>query len=174
MKRVYLLLYDNRIIDSARNGNQQLVCSRAIDKSFKWSTDLWRGPSMPITLYCGHKGKHTWPCTWAAVIQQRRWSFTYLDMIQGRGERNNHVLLEHKEASNSNWGNWGWFHRELTSMIITKLYMLIFFLKSQLALFFEKQLLESRKEKNSWPLSIIRNFTCILAARELNEQGIML
>ena len=123
------------------------MCSRATYKSFEWSTDLWRGPSMPTTLYCGHKGKHTWPCTWAAVIQWRRWSFKYLDMIQGRGERNKHVLLEQKEASNSNWGNWGWFHKELTSMVITEFYMLIFFLKSQLALFFEKQLLESRKKQ---------------------------
>ena len=148
MKKVYLLLHDNRIVYSARNGNQQLACNRAIDKSFEWSTDLWRWPSMTTTLYCGHKGKHTWPCPWETVIQGRSWSFKYLDRIQGRRKRNKHVLWEQKEASNSNWGNWGWFHGELTSVLITKFYMLIFFLKSQLALFFEKQLLESRKETN--------------------------
>ena len=172
MKRVYLLLHDNRIMYSARNGNQQLACSRAIDKSFEWSTDLWRWPSM-TTLYCGHKGKCTWPCPWETVIQGRSWSLKYLDRIQGRRKRNKHVLWEQKEASNSNWGNWGWFHGELTSVLITKFYLLIFFLKSQLALFFEKQLLKSRKETNIWLLSIIRNFTCILAAKQLNEQDIL-
>ena len=70
-----------RIMYSARNGNQQLACSRAIDKSFEWSADLWRWHSMTTTLYCGHKGKHTWPCTWEMVFQGRSWSLKYLDMI---------------------------------------------------------------------------------------------
>ena len=70
-----------RIMYSARNGNQQLACSRAIDKSFEWSADLWRWHSMTTTLYWGHKGKHTWPCTWEMVFQGRSWSLKYLDMI---------------------------------------------------------------------------------------------
>ena len=70
-----------RIMYSARNGNQQLACSRAIDKSFEWSADLWRWHSMTTTLYCGHKGKHTWPCTWETVFQGRSWSLKCLDMI---------------------------------------------------------------------------------------------
>ena len=70
-----------RIMYSARNGNQQLACSRAMDKSFEWSADLWRWHSMTTTLYWGHKGKHTWPCTWEMVFQGRSWSLKYLDMI---------------------------------------------------------------------------------------------
>ena len=145
MKRVYLLLHDNRIMYSARNGNQQLACSRAIDKSFEWSTDLWRWPSMTTALYCGHKGKRTWPCPWETVIQGRSWSLKYLDKIQGRRKRNKHVLWEQKEASNSNWGNWGWFHGELTSVSTTKFYLLIFFLEKSTCFILWKATFEIKK-----------------------------
>ena len=44
-------------------------------------------------------------------------------------ERNEYVLLEQREAYDSDWNNGGRFHGELTPMLIPEFYTLIFFEK---------------------------------------------